>query len=180
MKGGLNGRRILWLPLVAFILLAAALSYGLTKPANNSITSKMVGVAVPSFVLPPATPGVPGLASAELAAGTPHLVNFFASWCVPCAAEAPQLAQIAQAGVPVVGIAIRDRPDDVAEFLRRHGNPFRRIGADTASQVEIALGSSGVPESFVVDGKGMIRQQTIGPINPADVPGVIAAVRAAR
>ncbi len=120
---------------------------------------------------------MPGLTSAELAQGKPHLVNIFASWCVPCAAEAPQLRQIAEAGVPVVGIAIRDRPEAVADFLQRYGNPFERIGVDDQSKVQIAMGSSGVPESFVVDGKGRIVQQTIGPINPGDVANVIAAVR---
>ena len=169
-----------WTPLVAFILLASALTYGLAKPANHNITSQMIGASVPAFKLPPATPGLPGVASADLANGQPHLVNFFASWCVPCVAEAPQLKAIADAGVPIIGIAVRDRPEAVARFLQRHGNPFRAIGADNASQVQMAMGSSGVPESFVVDGKGNILQQTIGPINPQDVAGMIAAVKAAR
>ena len=172
--------RIRWAPLVAFILLGSALTYGLAKPNDNNITSKMIGASVPGFTLPAATPGMPGLASTDLANGQPHLVNIFASWCVPCVAEAPQLKAIADAGVPIVGIAVRDRPEAVARFLGRHGNPFRAIGADDASQVQMAMGSSGVPESFVVDGKGFIRQQTIGPINPQDVAGMIAAVRAAR
>jgi cytochrome c biogenesis protein CcmG/thiol:disulfide interchange protein DsbE len=172
--------RVKWVPLVAFILLGSALTYGLAKPDDTNITSKMIGASVPSFVLPSATAGLPGLASSELAGGKPHLVNIFASWCVPCVAEAPQLKAIADAGVPVVGIAVRDKPDALARFLGRNGNPFRAIGADDASQVQMAFGSSGVPESFVVDGKGMIRQQTIGPINPQDVAGVIAAVKAAR
>jgi cytochrome c biogenesis protein CcmG/thiol:disulfide interchange protein DsbE len=171
---------IKWAPLVAFILLASALTYGLAKPDNRTITSKMIGASVPSFVLPAATKGLPGLSSSELATGKPHLVNIFASWCLPCIAEAPQLKTISDAGVPVVGIAVRDRPEALARFLQRNGNPFRAIGADDASQVQMAFGSSGVPESFVVDGKGMIVQQTIGPINPQDVPGVIAAVQAAR
>jgi cytochrome c biogenesis protein CcmG, thiol:disulfide interchange protein DsbE len=175
----MNQRKILWVPLVAFILLAAFLTYGLAKPNSTNITSKMIGAAVPAFHLPPATSGVPGLASEDLAQGTPHLVNIFASWCVPCAAEAPQLKAIADAGVPVVGIAIRDRPEAVADFLQRYGNPFRRIGVDGTSQVQMALGSSGVPETFVVDGKGMIRQQVIGPINPQDVASMIAAVKGA-
>ena len=176
----MNRSHIRWVPLVAFVLLAAALTYGLARPNTQTITSKMVGASVPGFTLPPATGGVPGLASADLARGRPHLVNIFASWCVPCAAEAPQLRAIADAGVPVVGIAIRDRPEAVAGFLQRYGNPFQRIGADDQSQVQIAMGSSGVPESFVVDGKGMIRQQTIGPINPQDVAAVVAAVKGAR
>jgi cytochrome c biogenesis protein CcmG, thiol:disulfide interchange protein DsbE len=169
-----------WVPLVAFILLASALTYGLARPSSTNITSRMIGASVPSFSLPPATEGLPGLASSDLATGQPHLVNIFASWCVPCAAEAPQLKAIATAGVPVVGIAIRDRPDAVRRFLARNGNPFRAIGADDTSQVQMALGSSGVPESFVVDGKGRILQQTIGPINPQDVAGIVAAVKAAR
>jgi cytochrome c biogenesis protein CcmG/thiol:disulfide interchange protein DsbE len=167
-------------PLVLFILLGSALTYGLAKPDDHNITSKMIGASVPSFALPAATSGLPGLTSADLANGKPHLVNIFASWCVPCVAEAPQLKAIADAGVPVVGIAVRDRPEALARFLVRNGNPFRAVGADDASQVQMAFGSSGVPESFVVDGKGMIRQQTIGPINPQDVAGVIAAVKAAR
>ena len=63
-------------------------------------------------------------------------------------------------------IAIRDRPEDVAAFLARHGDPFDRIGADRESRVQMALGSSGVPESFVVDGRGIIRYQHMGPIEP--------------
>jgi cytochrome c biogenesis protein CcmG/thiol:disulfide interchange protein DsbE len=173
----MKGQTIKWAPLVIFILLASFMMYGLAKPSSTSITSKMIGARMPDFSLPAATPGVPGVSSAELAQGKPHLVNIFASWCVPCAAEAPQLRQIADAGVPIVGIAIRDRPEAVAGFLQRYGNPFQKIGADNASQVQIAMGSSGVPESFVVDGKGNIVQQTIGPINPDDVAGVIAAVK---
>ena len=170
---------LLWLPLAAFIGLASAFILGLRKPDDPTIASKMMGVAVPAFTLPAAVPGTPGLASADLAQGKTHLVNFFASWCVPCAAEAPQLQGLAMQGVPIVGIAIRDKPDDVADFLRRHGNPYARIGSDTASQVEMALGSSGVPETFVVDGKGVIRLQKIGPINDGDMPAIMAAVAAA-
>jgi len=169
-----------WAPLVLFILLGSALTYGLAKPESNTIKSKMVGVSVPSFTLPAAVPGVPGLSSSDLATGRPHLVNVFGSWCLPCMAEAPQLKQIADAGVPVVGIAVRDKPEALQRFLSRYGNPFGAIGADDASQVMMAMGSSGVPESFVVDGQGRILQQQIGPVNPEDVAGIVAAVKAAR
>lgn len=169
-----------WAPLMVFILLGAALTYGLAKPNSTSITSKMVGASVPGFTLPPAIDGLPGLASSDLANGQPHLVNIFASWCAPCIAEAPQLKKIAEAGVPVVGIAVRDQPENLQRFLARAGNPFRAIGADDASQVMMAMGSSGVPESFVVDGKGRILLQQIGQINPQDVAGIVATVKAAR
>src|SRR3546814_17371751 len=85
---------------------------------------------MPLCDLPPATAGVEGLKSSQLADGRPRLVNVFASWCIPCSAEAPQLEALKAAGVPIDGIAIRDRPEDVAMFLREYGNPFDRIGAD--------------------------------------------------
>jgi len=171
---------LLWAPLALFILLSTFMILKLRNPGDQTIPSKLVGTPVPEFALPAAAAGLPGLSSAALAGKGPHLVNIFASWCVPCAAEAPQLKAIADAGVPIVGIAIRDRRPDLAEFLGRYGNPFRAIGADDQSKVQLALGSSGVPESFVIDGKGVIRLQKIGPINPDDVASIIAAVQAAQ
>ena len=140
----------------------------------------MDGPPVPVFDLAPATPGLPGLASTDLAGGGPHLVNFFASWCVPCATEAGVLARLKARGVAIDGIAIRDRPEDLARFLARYGNPYERIGSDTRSQVQIALGSSGVPESFVVDGRGIIRFQHIGPIDANEMPMILARLDQAK
>jgi cytochrome c biogenesis protein CcmG/thiol:disulfide interchange protein DsbE len=82
--------------------------------------------------------------------------------------------------VPIDGVAIRDRSEDVAGFLAEWGDPFERIGADPASRVQFALGSSGVPETFVVDGKGVIRHQHIGDIRPENVPEILAAYEAAK
>ena len=66
-------------------------------------------------------------------------------------------------------MAIRDRPEDVEAFLAKYGNPFARIGKDDLSEVQLGIGSSGVPETFVVDGKGVIRYQHIGEIREPDV-----------
>jgi cytochrome c biogenesis protein CcmG/thiol:disulfide interchange protein DsbE len=161
-------------------LLVAAVAWRLATPKDDRVASNLDGQRIPAFALPPALPGKPGLASADLATGAPRLVNIFASWCVPCAAEAPVLLDLARRGVPIDAIAIRDRPEDVAAFLARYGDPFARIGSDARSQVQIALGSSGVPESFVIDGKGVIRAQHIGPIMPQDVPGILQAMEAAK
>jgi cytochrome c biogenesis protein CcmG/thiol:disulfide interchange protein DsbE len=140
----------------------------------------MIGKAVPGFTLPAALAGTEALSSADLADGRPKLVNFFASWCVPCVGEAPVLTELKQQGVPIVGIAVRDKTDDLARFLDENGNPFERIGADSQSRVQLSFGSSGVPETFVVDGRGIIRLQHIGPIEPDDVPALLEAVRNAR
>jgi cytochrome c biogenesis protein CcmG, thiol:disulfide interchange protein DsbE len=169
---------LLWLPLAMFVGFVALVAFGLRLPGDRPVASALIGQALPRVALPPAVPGKPGLDPA--AAGGPRLLNVFASWCVPCAAEAPQLLALARAGVAVDAVAVRDRPADVQAFLRRWGDPYRRIGADAASRYQLAIGSSGVPESFVVDGHGIIRYQHIGDIRPEDVPVILAQIRAAR
>ena len=169
-----------WLPIAVLALIVAALVWRLTNPEDTNIRSRLAGQPVPQFVLPAAIPGKPGLASTHLATGQPRLLNVFASWCVPCIAEAPMLLELKRRGVAIDAIAIRDRPADVAAFLARHGDPFTRIGSDDNSRVQLALGSSGVPESFVVDGRGIIRHQHIGPIEPGDVPLILAELEKAR
>jgi cytochrome c biogenesis protein CcmG/thiol:disulfide interchange protein DsbE len=168
------------LPVAIAALLIGAFVWRIANPPDSTIESKLLGKAVPQFELPPAIPGKPGLSSAELASGEPRLVNIFASWCVPCIAEAPVLKELQRRGVAIDGIALRDRPEDLAEFLQRHGNPFERIGADNTSRVALALGSAGVPESFVIDGDGVLRYQHIGPIEPDDVPIILAELEKAR
>jgi cytochrome c biogenesis protein CcmG/thiol:disulfide interchange protein DsbE len=169
-----------WLPIAVLALIVAALVWRLANPQDTTIRSRLAGKPVPAFTLPVAVPGKPGLASTDVAKGQPRLLNVFASWCVPCIAEAPVLAELERRGVAIDAIAIRDHPADVAAFLASHGDPFDRIGSDDNSRVQLALGSSGVPESFVVDGRGIIRYQHIGPIEPDQVPLILAELEKAR
>ena len=173
-------RALRLLPVVLLGLVIAALVWRLAHPEDTNIRSRLAGQPVPQFVLPAAVPGKPGLTSADLATGSPRLLNLFASWCVPCIAEAPVLSELQRRGVAIDAIAIRDRPEDVAEFLAEHGDPFDRLGSDDVSRVQLALGASGVPETFVVDGRGVIRHQHIGPIEPGDVPAILAELDKAR
>ncbi|MCZ8017623.1 DsbE family thiol:disulfide interchange protein [Novosphingobium sp.] len=159
-------RWTLWLPLMLFLGFAGLAMSGLFRPAEREVESAMIGKPMPQFTLRAAVPERPGLSTADLADGKPRLLNVFASWCLPCAVEAPQLAALEAEGIEIVGVAIRDRPEDVAAFLARHGNPFSRIGADDRSEVQLGIGSSGVPETFVIDGQGKIRYQHIGEIRP--------------
>jgi cytochrome c biogenesis protein CcmG/thiol:disulfide interchange protein DsbE len=171
-----------WLviPLLVFALFIAVLGWRLSSPPDSTIRSRMVGQPVPDFALPAAVPGKPALTSSGLTGQGPRLVNLFASWCVPCIAEAPVLLDLSRRGVVIDGIAVRDAPADVQRFLRDNGDPFRRIGADPRSQAQMALGSSGVPESFIVNDEGVIRYQHIGPIMPQDVPTILAEWEKAR
>jgi cytochrome c biogenesis protein CcmG/thiol:disulfide interchange protein DsbE len=171
---------IVWVPLVVATLFFGVMARGVQKPASRIIMSKMIGKPVPAFSLAPAHLPQPGLGSVNYRQGQPRLLNLFASWCVPCAAEAPVLVELARRGVQIDGIAIRDREKDLGRFLARNGNPYARIGADVDGAVQLSFGSSGVPESFIIDGKGVIRHQHVGDIRPEDIPGILAAVQAAR
>jgi cytochrome c biogenesis protein CcmG, thiol:disulfide interchange protein DsbE len=170
----------LWVPFALFALFFGVFVRGLASPASHDIPSRMIGKSVPGFALPSAAPAVQGLGSVNFSDGKPRLLNFFASWCVPCIAEAPILLDMKAQGVQIEGIAIRDHPSDVRRFLARNGNPYDRIGSDVNSSVQMAMGSSGVPETFVVDGHGIVRHQHIGDIQAEDVPEIMAALRAAR
>lgn len=169
----------LWVPLAVFAGFFVLVMTGLFAPADREVASAMIGKPLPQFDLRPAVPGRPGVSTAQLASGKPRLLNVFASWCIPCVAEAPQLEALARAGVAIDGIAIRDRTEDVERFLAANGNPYQRIGADDLSQVQLSIGSSGVPETFVIDGKGIIRHQHIGDIRAEDVPKLIEKLREA-
>jgi cytochrome c biogenesis protein CcmG/thiol:disulfide interchange protein DsbE len=168
---------LLWAPLLAFVAFFALVAVGLLKPADTAVRSKLIGKALPALTLPPIVPGHPGLTGHEPG---PRLVNIFASWCVPCAAEVEELARLRAHGVVVDGIAVRDTPAELSAFLARHGNPYRAIGSDAESRSMLALGSSGVPETFVVDAAGVIRYQHIGAIGPQDFDGILQAVQDAR
>ena len=89
------------------------------------------------------------------------------------------MLELQKRGVEIDAIAVRDRPDDVARFLARNGDPFARIGSDERSQVQLALGSSGVPETFIVDGDGVIVYQHVGPIEAGDLEELFVRVKAA-
>jgi cytochrome c biogenesis protein CcmG/thiol:disulfide interchange protein DsbE len=173
-------RALRFLPLGVLAVMLAVLLWRLANPADTVIRSKLEGKPVPAFTLPGIAPGKPGLSSADLATGEPRLLNIFASWCVPCIAEAPVLEELKRRGVKIDAIAIRDHQTTVKLFLDRHGDPFERIGSDENSRVQLALGSSGVPESFVIDGQGVIRFQHVGPIEPGQVPMILAELEKAR
>ena len=173
-------RLILWVPLAAFLIVLIVFAAGLGRPSQTATKSALIGQPLPQFTLRPAMAGRPGLTTADFRSGRPTIVNVFASWCIPCRAEAPQLESLARSGVPLVGIAVRDRPEDLARFLAAYGDPFRAIGADIDRRVQLDLGSAGVPETFVIDGRGVIRHQHIGAITDGDMAAILAAYEAAR
>ena len=166
-------RWLIWLPLIVFAGLVVLVASELSAPSDRVVRSKLVDKPLPGFALAPIVPGKPGLKTGDFVGGPPRLLNVFASWCVPCIAEAPQLMALKRAGVRIDAIAIRDAPADVRRFLARYGDPYASIGDDAERRVQIALGSSGVPETFYVDSRGRIARQHVGDIRPEDVPEVL-------
>lgn len=169
-------RLLLWLPLALFVVVMVVAGVALYAPADRTVRSAMIGKPLAVPALPPIVPGKPGIDPAQYRTGKPRLLNVFASWCVPCAAEAAQLARLKSMGVVIDAVAVRDTSGDVQGFLARYGDPYDRIGDDPESAVQLALGSSGVPETFVIGGDGRIRLQHVGEIRADDVPKILAAL----
>ena len=149
----------------AFFAMLRGMQAGTFDP--RGVPSPVTGRPVPSFDLPPQPPGQ-GFSSADLGRGKPVLLNFFASWCVPCVEEHPFLLALAKAGLPIWAIAYKDPQDQAAQFIQRHGDPYQRIARDGPGRVAIDFGLSGVPESFLIDGAGVVRWHWGGPLD-ADV-----------
>lgn len=170
----------LWVPLILFSFLAGFLLYQLNQPKDDFVRSQLVGEALPAFELEPATDGIEGLSSTDFTDGKVRLLNIFGSWCIPCRAEAPQLEALKEAGIEIHAIAVRDKPKDVAQFLRDYGNPFVKIGSDPDLQIQLLLGSSGVPETYLIDGKGIIRKQYIGDIREDNIPSILTEIKSAQ
>lgn len=152
------------LPLALFAVIAVFLGVGLTLNPRE-IPSPLLGKPVPEFALPPVQGRTLGLASADLR-GEVSLVNVFASWCIACRDEHPLWMRIAaQGAVPLHGLNYKDRPADAAKWLGELGDPYARTGADLNGRVGIDWGVYGVPETFVVDKRGVIRHKIIGAVN---------------
>ena len=173
-------RALRLLPIILVIWILGTFAWRLIQPNDPTIRSQLINREIAAFELPAAVPGTAGLKSSELATGKPRLLNLFASWCVPCVGEAPVLAELRRRGVEIDGIAIRDTPGAVGAFVERYGNPYSRIGSDPTSRAQLALGSAGVPETFVIDGKGVMRLQHVGPIYESDIPIILDALEKAR
>jgi len=161
-------KRLLFvLPVLLFAGLALYFALALRPDRDPSLVpSALIGKPVPPFDLPPLQPDGPGLAAKDLK-GQVTLINFFASWCIPCRAEQPVLMQLAkEAKAKLYGIAYKDKPEASRAFLAETGDPFARIAVDASGRTAIDFGLYGVPETYVVDRDGIIRYRQVGPLDP--------------
>jgi cytochrome c biogenesis protein CcmG/thiol:disulfide interchange protein DsbE len=182
-----RSRALLW-PLAIFIVLAGLFALALRAGDPSKLPSALIGKMAPPTMLTPlegltdaAGRPVGGFASLDLAQGEVSVVNFWASWCLPCVEEHPLLVRLkAKTGVRVFGINYKDQPAAARRFLGRYGNPFVAVGVDGNGRTAIEWGVYGMPETFIVDGKGRIAYKHVGPITVEALEGkIIPAIRAA-
>jgi cytochrome c biogenesis protein CcmG/thiol:disulfide interchange protein DsbE len=166
----LSRRALLLVPLGVGAIFATSswlLFDRLRQGAERSLgpPSPLIDKPLPIFSLPGQSPGQ-GFDSADvIAAGRPVLLNFFASWCMPCAQEAPLLRVLKQQGVSVWGIAYKDALAATSEFLRNGGDPYSRVARDEQGSAGNAFGLNGVPETFMVDTSGIVRWHWAGELS---------------
>ncbi|HFC04789.1 MAG TPA: DsbE family thiol:disulfide interchange protein [Rhizobiales bacterium] len=169
-------RRSIWLtllPVLLFGALALVFLKGLTDGDTfRKLPSVLIGKPAPLLDLKPVEglvldgKPVPTFKPSELTNGQVTVVNFWASWCVPCRQEHPQLITLGKMpGFKLVGINYKNDPADAAQFLRQLGSPFAAIASDVNGRAGIEWGVVGLPETYIVDGKGIIRYKFIGPIS---------------
>lgn len=184
--GGLGGR-LVW-PLAIFLVMAGLFAVALHSGDPSKLPSALIGKAAPALALEP----IEGLAdgprsvgsftAADLAEGQVSVVNFWASWCIPCVQEHPLLVALKErTGVRLYGVNYKDQTAAARRFLGRYGNPFTAVGADANGRAAIEWGVYGMPETFVVNGKGQIVYKHVGPIGPESLETkIIPAIKAAQ
>lgn len=158
------------IPIVVFVSLLVLLYNGLTIDPRL-VPSPFIGKPAPGLGLP--TLDSPNLRiKTKQMLGKPWVLNVFASWCETCTEESPQVAELSQ-HIRLVGMDKQDHNADVQRWLERHGNPYSMILIDKNGKTSINWGVYAVPESFIIDKKGIIRYKVIGAITESRLRKVL-------
>lgn len=163
----------LFVPLAIFLVLAIFLYVGLGNNPNE-VPSALVGKPLPNVTLPSLLDDKQ-IASSELV-GKPFLLNVWATWCPTCINEHPFLMQLAEQGVPIVGLNYKDEDEKAKGWLEQLGNPYTHNLVDAEGRMGLNLGVYGAPETFIVDAKGIIRHRHAGDLNARVWQGKLAPI----
>lgn len=163
-----------FLPLIFFTLFAGFFALAIVEQRDPSrLASVMINRPLPVFHLAALEKGKAGFSDADLK-GRVTVINFFASWCIPCRLEQPILVEMKKKhGVEIFGVNYKDKYPEALEWLEREGDPFARVGIDPDGRFAIDMGVSGVPESFIIDAAGKIRYRHAGPIDSGELYKII-------
>lgn len=175
-------------PAIVFAAMAALFAFALTEGDPSKLPSALIGKPVPATDFPPVAGlveqgvPVPGFKSSDLAQGKVSVVNFWASWCTECVTEHPLLAALkSDTGVDIYGVNYKDQPDAARRYLGRYGNPYAAVGTDSNGRNGIEWGVYGMPETFVINGRGEIAFKHVGPISEESLKSkLIPAIERAR
>jgi len=162
-------KKILFIPLMLFLLLAAALLWQLTRNAEGDdptrLESALIGKPVPLFRLEALDQPGKIYDQHVLTDGKPMLLNVWATWCPTCRAEHQYLNTLAEQGICVVGLNYKDDRRKAVNWLNTLGNPYALSLYDGNGMLGLDLGVYGAPETFLIDGKGIIRYRHAGDLN---------------
>jgi cytochrome c biogenesis protein CcmG/thiol:disulfide interchange protein DsbE len=167
--------RRLWaiIPVVLFVGLAGLGVWGVLGQRAEKFESQLIGKPAPAITA--RLLGGEGELALEAYRGKPIVLNFWASWCVPCRVEHPVLLQLSKDDrIVVLGLAYRDEPEDARRFLAELGDPFAASGLDPLGESGIEFGITGVPETFLIGADGTVLAKHTGPLAPDEVAAFLA------
>ncbi|AOS97614.1 Thiol:disulfide interchange protein DsbE [Microbulbifer aggregans] len=153
----------LFLPLIIFAALALLFWRGLSLNPQD-MPSALLNKPVPEFSLPKVSDGETLVKKSDLPA-KPLLMNVWATWCIACRVEHPYLNQLAEQGVPIVGVNLKDDDAEARRWLEKFHNPYLFSVADREGKLALDLGVFGAPETFLVDAEGVIRCKHVGVVD---------------
>ena len=159
-------------PPLIFGAFAVLAGIGMFREDPNALPSAREGQPAPPVVLTE-FPGKALFDDTTLRDGEVKLVNYWASWCAPCRAEHPNLEALSDEGIPVYGINYKDKLDNAEGFLTELGDPYEAIGRDEQGRMALDWGLYGVPETYVIDGEGMVILRFAGPITQRVIESTI-------
>lgn len=158
-------KELLLFPFIFFLLIIFVLFYLLIIDRNPSeLPSTLLNKNFPKFEAKSLLEEEKFLSSKEFGNET-ILVNFFASWCKPCRDEHIFIQRFSdKMRIKIIGINYKDNPKKAIVWLKKLGNPYSNIAVDRNGRIAIDWGVYGIPETFLINSKGIIKYRHVGPI----------------
>jgi cytochrome c biogenesis protein CcmG/thiol:disulfide interchange protein DsbE len=155
------------LPPLIFLGLAFLFILGIKRENPNNLPSVFINRPAPIIAETPLE-GFNPVSLYEIKRPNIKLVNFWASWCPPCRAEHPKLLELSKQGVQIIGVNFNDKADNASSYLKESGNPFTSIAFDPSGKTAIDWGVTAPPETFILNGNGVVIFRFAGPLVGSD------------